>query len=105
MRKFAGSLKIITMLNQLYTQRPHGGIFLNTIAMWYYNGGRNPVTLRCVTNRLAMIATGCANHALWHLLGLCEMREVNKASPDLESPHRSVIFMLYPNFRTQVLTQ
>ena len=75
---FERFLKIRATFDQLDSERPHCGIFLNTVAMRHNHGCRDAVTARRKTNRLAVIPTGGTNDAARPGTRLREVLEIDK---------------------------
>jgi hypothetical protein len=64
---FAGGLEVVTFLDQLRTQRPHGGILFGGIAQRDHDGAGHAVACCRISDALAMVAPCGADYFGGHL--------------------------------------
>ncbi len=102
---FAGCLEVLAVFDQLHTQRAHGGVFFQRVALRHHDAAGHAVCARRPAHALAVVTTRGADHLAWHLAALLQLVEIGQASANLERAHRRVVFVFDPAVGAQALAE
>ena len=93
-----GSLKVVSLLDNLNAEGAHGGIFFNAVSVGNDNRRWNAVVTGGKSNRLTVIASSGGGDSGWLVAQATELFEVYQTSAHFECTSRSVVFVLHPDW-------
>ena len=95
-----GSLKIVTLLDHLDAERAHRCIFLSAVIDGNDDCSGNTILPCRKPDRLPVIPSRCRDDAGGLRTGSAQIVHVNESATDFEGTGGSVVFVLYPDRRS-----
>src|SRR5690242_17405479 len=93
-------LEIVAKLDEISAKRSHRGILLRTVAVWNHNDRTQTHTLCGKSDALAVIATRGGNYSIQRWVTASKFLDINESAANFERAQRRMIFVLYPDIRT-----